>query len=92
MRHSRPSRSSGVTTTFRRFNVPAFIDSSAVPPRADMSDAAATRQMAQDMREAAYREGGMTRDALQLLGYTAAQIDRLVPAARLQADRLAQVA
>lgn len=89
----RPGRMPGAATRFPPpATVPNFIDSSIVSPRADMSGEQATRQMARDMQEAAFREGGMTRDALELLGWSAAQIDTLVPAARAAADRLANVA
>jgi hypothetical protein len=45
--------------------------------------------MASDMREASHREGGMTRDDLERLGYTAAQIDEHGAAARQLANRQA---
>jgi hypothetical protein len=46
-------------------------------------------RMASDMREAAYREGGVTVDGLKLLGYTAAQIAAHADAARIIADQQA---
>jgi hypothetical protein len=79
----------GVATTFRlQPAIPSFIDSSLVRPRASLSGAAITRQMASDMREAALREGGITRDDLEVLGWTSAQIDKYVAAAREQAQAL----
>lgn len=82
-RHSAPS------VRKPRAAVPDFIDSSLVPPRALLDDALATQQMASDMREGAYREGGVSRDGLELLGYTAAQIDGLASAARALANQQA---
>lgn len=69
--------------------VPGFIDTALVKPRAGLSDADATRQMADDMRLGAFREGGVTRESLALLGYTTAQIDRLGDRARQRAQQLA---
>lgn len=69
--------------------VPDFIATSMVPARSGLADKATVDRMASDMREAAYREGGMTRAGLELLGYTALQIDRHAPAARIKADQLA---
>lgn len=69
--------------------IPGFIDSAVVSPRAEMDDIAATKQMARDMQEASHREGGMTRSALELLGYTPQQIDRLAGAAGRKAQVLA---
>lgn len=72
--------------------VPAYIASSFVKPRAGMTDAQATAQMAEDMRQAASREGGITESDLELLGYTRAQIRIIVPGARRLAQALAVVA
>lgn len=69
--------------------VPAFIATALVAPRAKLSDGEATRQMADDMRQAAYREGGVTRESLLLLGYTGAQIERLAATARRHAQAAA---
>lgn len=66
--------------------VPAFIDTSMVPARAGLSDAQAVARMASDMRECLYREGGLTREGLELLGYTPAQIDSHAPKARRLAN------
>lgn len=86
----RHSQLPGVTTAFKTpVRIPPYIGSSMVPPRAHMSTEQATRQMADDMREAAYREGGLTREGLELLGYTPLQIDSLATAARARANRLA---
>lgn len=69
--------------------VPAFIPTSMVPPRAALSDDDTVKRMASDMREAAYREGGLTREGLQLLGYTDKQIDAHAGAARRLANEQA---
>lgn len=73
----------------RHIEISKLIDSSFVKPRAAMSDADAKLQMANDMREASHREGGITREGLELLGWEAAQIDRLAGAARIKAQALA---
>lgn len=87
---SRPRRMPGVTSTPRpRPTIPNFIDTSLVRARSALSDGEATRQMASDMREAAYREGGLTEHGLELLGYTPRQITSLVPPARIMANELA---
>lgn len=67
--------------------VPPFIASAVVPPRSSLPDEAATVRMAEDMREAGTREGGVSRDGLALLGWTGRQIDRLAGAARELAHR-----
>jgi hypothetical protein len=41
------------------------------------------------MREAAYREGSLTREGLELLGYTGLQIDAHAKAARILAHQQA---
>lgn len=71
-----------------RGRVPAFIASSMVKPRAGMTDAEARTQMAEDMREAGQREGGITVDGLRLLGFTDSQITRLADSARVWAQAL----
>lgn len=70
-------------------SIPSFIATSFVKPRAAMSPAEATRQMAEDMRAAAYREGGISQDELETLGFTLAQIKTLGAAARQRAQLLA---
>jgi hypothetical protein len=87
-RTSRPPRPSARTAPRPFHNVPNFISTSLVPPRAAMSDDAATRQMAEDMRAAGYREGGISADDLETLGFTSEQIDRLGRAAARQAHAL----
>lgn len=69
--------------------IPSFIASSLVAPRSAMRRDAAIAQMASDMREAAHREGGLTGEGLELLGYSAKQIASLVRPARLIANKLA---
>lgn len=68
-----------------------FIASSLVPARSAMKPADAIRQMASDMREAAHREGGVTSEGLELLGYTPEQIIALVRPARVMANKLAEL-
>lgn len=92
-----PRRSSRHCNRLPGFSRPAkppitiapFIASSLVPARAGLDRAAAIRQMASDMREAAHREGGVTSEGLELLGYTPEQIASLVRPARVMANRLA---
>lgn len=69
--------------------IPSFIDTSLVPARAKLNEAQATRQMAEDMREAAYREGGVTETGLELLGYSKGQIATIAGPARELANELA---
>jgi hypothetical protein len=71
--------------------VPDFIASSAVKPRAAMSASEAVRQMAEDMRQAEYREGGVSADDLEALGFTRAQIKTHGADARARAQALAGV-
>lgn len=67
-------------------SVAKLIDTSLVRARCTLSGKAALEQMASDMREAAYREGGLTRDGMELLGWTGAQIDSLARDARALAN------
>jgi hypothetical protein len=69
--------------------VPKFIATSFVQPRAAMPDSVAIGQMAEDMREGAYREGGVTEADLLVRGWTPAQITRLAAPARQLAQRRA---
>ncbi|UPJ43903.1 hypothetical protein IVB40_07490 [Bradyrhizobium sp. 40] len=69
--------------------IPDYIKTSLVPARARLSPLETIEQMASDMREAAYREGGLTREGLELLGYSSAQIDTHVAAARQLANKQA---
>lgn len=79
---------SGRSSLSPTITIPAFIDSALVPPRATLSGNTATRCMAEDMRQASQREGGLSRDDLLLLGWTSTQIDTIVPAARRRAQAL----
>lgn len=81
-----PARGSRLTP---QPHVPSYIKSSLVRPRAALSALEAIEQMASDMREAAYREGGLTREGLELLGYSSAQIDTHAAAARQLANKQA---
>lgn len=73
-RYPRPSAASVLRPQPR---IAAFIGSALVPPRAAMTDAEAIRQMAEDMRNASQREGGITEDDLEVLGFTRTQIKLL---------------
>lgn len=68
--------------------IPAFIGTSTVPPRAGLIGDAATAQMADDMRVAGQREGGITRDDLELLGWTPDQVTTIAGKARTRAQLL----
>lgn len=68
--------------------IPAFIDSSIVAPRADLSGDAATAQMADDMRVASQREGGISRDELEALGWLPGQVTAIAGKARTRAQQL----
>ena len=69
--------------------VPAFIDSALVPPRAQLAPAAAVKRMADDMRQAAHREGGVTADDLESLGWSRGQVKTYAADARALAQALA---
>jgi hypothetical protein len=68
--------------------VSGLIDTALTPARAGLSPSRAVRRMAEDMRQAGQREGGLTRDDLALLGWTAEQIDKHGTAARELAQSL----
>lgn len=68
--------------------VPSFIDSALIKPRASLQGQTATRQMADDMRQAGHREGGVTRDDLSRMGWTPLQIDTHAAAANIQAQAM----
>jgi hypothetical protein len=68
--------------------VPAFIATSFIKPRAAMGPAETVRQMAEDMRAAEAREGGISADELKTLGFTAGQIKTHGDDARTLAQRL----
>lgn len=70
-------------------SVPAFIDTALTPPRAGLTETATVKRMAEDMREAAYREGGVSETDLLGRGYTPAQIKLHGDAARKLAQQLA---
>ncbi|MCG6203667.1 hypothetical protein LPW26_03375 [Rhodopseudomonas sp. HC1] len=69
--------------------VSKLIDSALTPARASLASSAAVKRMAEDMRQASQREGGITRDDLALLGWTSTQIDAHAAAARELAQSLA---
>jgi hypothetical protein len=89
MRRSTCNRLPGVSRfTEPTPSIPEFITTSFVQPRANLSGDRATSQLAEDMRQAGNREGGVSREDLQLLGWTGAQLDLLGEKARIRAQRL----
>jgi hypothetical protein len=72
-------------------HIPSYIDASTVAPRAGLFGDAAAVRMADDMRAAGHREGGVTRDDLELLGWTPQQVTDLSGKARNIAQRLSEV-
>lgn len=90
MRRSSCNRLPGIPSFIApQATVPGFIDSALTKPRASLEGKSATRQMAEDMRQAGHREGGVTRDDLSRMGWTALQIDQHAAAANIQAQALA---
>lgn len=90
MRRSRCNRLPARGSSFSaQHKVPDYIQTSMVPARAGLNPSECVLRMASDMREASYREGGLTREGLELLGYTGLQIDAHVAAARKLANELA---
>jgi hypothetical protein len=75
----------------RRRILDRLAPSAFVPPRATLTGDTALRQLAEDMRQASQREGGVTRDDLELLGWTSAQLDATAAAARRLAQSLAEL-
>lgn len=71
------------------FAVPRFIDSALVPPRSTLAPMAAVKRMADDMRQAGHREGGLTAEDLEAMGWTAGQVKTHAADARVMAQRLA---
>ena len=89
----RPGRMPGISLPRKpQPEIASFIDTSLVKPRAGMKRDEAITQMASDMREAMYREGGLTEQGLQLLGFSDEQIATLVKPARELANTLAGAA
>ncbi|MFC0243645.1 hypothetical protein [Rhodopseudomonas telluris] len=68
--------------------VSELIDSALAPARAGLKGPAAIKRLADDMRQASQREGGITRDELELLGWTGAQLDAHAAEARERAQSL----
>lgn len=89
MRRRHCNKLTSISTLRTQATVSALIDSSLIRPRASLSGEAATAQMAEDMRHASQREGGVTDRDLELLGWTAGQVEELAPAANIRAQRLA---
>ncbi|MHC2241520.1 hypothetical protein [Bradyrhizobium elkanii] len=69
--------------------VPDYIDTALVKPRSPLSPSETVKRMADDMRAASYREGGITEDDLERLGFTRAQIKAHAADARVLAHQLA---
>ncbi|NEU95080.1 hypothetical protein [Bradyrhizobium uaiense] len=69
--------------------VPDYIDTALVKPRAPLSPSETVKRMADDMRAASYREGGITEDDLERLGFTRSQIKAHAADARALAQQLA---
>ncbi|UFX41824.1 hypothetical protein HAP47_0021200 [Bradyrhizobium sp. 41S5] len=72
-----------------RAKVPEYIDTALVKPRAPLSPSETVKRMADDMRAASYREGGITEDDLERLGFTRSQIKAHAADARALAHQLA---
>lgn len=69
-------------------SIPAFIDTAFVKPRAGLTGSAAVRQLAEDFRQGAHREGGVSRDDLAVMGWTKAQLDAHAADANARAQQL----
>ncbi len=69
--------------------VPDYIDTALVRPRAPLSPSETIKRMADDMREASYREGGLTEEDLERKGFTRAQVKAYAADARIMAQHLA---
>lgn len=72
--------------------IPGFIPTALVKPRAAMGPSETVRQMAEDMRAAESREGGVSIDELKALGFTAGQIKTHGDDARIRAQALSGAA
>lgn len=72
-----------------RGTVPAFIATALTAPRAGLTVDETVRRMAEDMRDGADREGGVSEQDLLGKGFTAAQIKLHGAAARHLAQQLA---
>jgi hypothetical protein len=88
-RRSTCNRLPAASTLTPQATVSAIIDSALVLPRADLSGEAAIAQMADDMRLASQREGGITDRDLELKGWTGDQVKMLAPRANIRAQQLA---
>ena len=89
MRRRHCNKLTPISTLRTQVTVSALIDSSLTKPRSSLMGPAAERQMADDMRQAAHREGGITDRDLELLGWTPGQVKELAGAANIRAQRLA---
>ena len=70
-------------------SIPSFIDSAIGKPRAQLEDGDAVHQLAEDMRAAYHREGGISRDELLGLGWEDRQLTSHAGKARTRAQLLA---
>jgi hypothetical protein len=68
--------------------IPDFIETALVGPRAMLSPSATVQRMAEDMRTSGDREGGITAEDLERLGFTPTQIKLHAADARSLAQRL----
>lgn len=91
MRRSTCNRLPGVTSALpRSITISELIDTSIAKPRAHLIGREAEHQLADDMRAAYQREGGIGRDELMGLGWTGKQLDGpLAEKARSRAQQLA---
>ncbi|NPU69969.1 hypothetical protein HL667_33610 [Bradyrhizobium sp. 83012] len=72
-----------------RPEIPGFIDTALVPPRAGLVPSQLIARMADDMRQAAGHGGGITEEDLVRLGFTRAQVKLHADDARALAQQLA---
>lgn len=85
------SRNQQPTSFFRpnlQARVPGYIASALTVPRATMTGEKAVEQMADDLRVTETRSGSVTREDLEVLGWSGLQIDRHISAARKTAQSL----
>lgn len=78
-----------IRATAAQATVPDYIDTALVKPRSPLSPSETIKRMADDMRAASYREGGITEDDLERLGFTRSQIKAHAADARALAHQLA---
>lgn len=69
--------------------IPGYIETALVAPRAGLAPSQLVARMADDMRQAAGHGGGITEDDLVRLGFTRAQVKLHADDARALAQQLA---